>query len=700
MGQFIDSIKTVKNNYKRYDSWEQNQADERAKKEYLAKTLDIPKDKVELTAEKSKAVIRATEIMDKYSEDNCEDMEQATGIAAIIPLMAAPLIGQFGVDAIKNRKIQKLEQEILILKENLRTEIGKLKDDAPDTQLKIKNLERRLKIVSSKYPIYGLLANVGIGILVGSSFILWGNAKQKEASRIGRYQARQKDLKDIKNFVVYTPEQQKQAEEIAKNLPDIKESKGISKIIKDLVAIHKDKQAYKQWHSTKDKQAIEKLKNRNLTKEQIEKAKEDQELIVDTVKEINIKAEEYSENVENAFDTLGGLSWLFAIPIGWMINSVLKLAKVPGKIRGIISFAIPVLTSISLSTSGTMVQKEASRIGRYIARKDLNSNPARLMSYSDDDIDKAKNIKAEKQKKSVTEKISNSFSFLRQYIKDAKEYNKYKKTAHQQQEKMQKAYNQIEITDEQKQTAEKLQQKVFMAFDEIDEMSQRYSEDVEAGSEIAKTVMGQFWSLLSGGLFAFSAYAFTKGRFPASKVINTLTNIGFKKDSTIRKAINEFYKEVSKDKKLMRQMHLSILDGDFGLFLKSKKGRKLVPQYNKLKKEIKKLISGVDLTKPENIKGLLNDHLKQGIIAKWVRNLFLQSSELYVKNKLKMPVGDLSQYKTALGTLAAVFLPGLGILFAVPYMFNAWLTDIQKKAGKIGIMKAMEKIDDPKVFAD
>ena len=25
--------------------------------------------------------------------------------------------------------------------------------------------------------------------------------------------------------------------------------------------------------------------------------------------------------------------------------------------------------------------------------------------------------------------------------------------------------------------------------------------------------------------------------------------------------------------------------------------------------------------------------------------------------------------------------------------FNAWLTDIQKKAGKIGVMKAMERIE-------
>ena len=64
------------------------------------------------------------------------------------------------------------------------------------------------------------------------------------------------------------------------------------------------------------------------------------------------------------------------------------------------------------------------------------------------------------------------------------------------------------------------------------------------------------------------------------------------------------------------------------------------------------------------------------------------------------PLGEFSHYKTLAGTSAVAGIPILGIIFAVPYMFNAWLTDIQKKAGKIGIMKAMEKIDDPRIFAD
>ena len=71
-------------------------------------------------------------------------------------------------------------------------------------------------------------------------------------------------------------------------------------MLKELKDIQTDKKAYKKWLSEKDPKEIEKLKSVNLSPEQLKKAQEDKELIVDAVKEINIKAEEYSENVENA----------------------------------------------------------------------------------------------------------------------------------------------------------------------------------------------------------------------------------------------------------------------------------------------------------------------------------------------------------------------------------------------------------------
>ena len=146
------------------------------------------------------------------------------------------------------------------------------------------------------------------------------------------------------------------AKEIAKKIPDEKERNSIAKMIKELKDVAKDKKAYEQWLAAKDPQEIEKLKalNVNLSGESLQNAQEDKELIVDTVKEINIKAEEYSENLENAFDTLGTVSWLAAIPLGFGINKLLKAFKVSPKINKLVSIAVPVITSLTISMTGTV----------------------------------------------------------------------------------------------------------------------------------------------------------------------------------------------------------------------------------------------------------------------------------------------------------------------------------------------------------
>ncbi len=713
MGQFFDSIKNVKNNYYKYDQWEQAQADERARKEYLAKTLELPEDQVELTSKKAETVIRATEILDRYSEDNCEDMEQATGIAAAVTIMAGSLAGQAATNHIHKSVTDKITNKINAVKQKLSDH--SLPKEIKEAQLnELKFLNQRLSKAGKQIPIYALVANTVITLGLAAGMILWGNSQQKKASRIGRYQAKQNDLKDITNFVIYTPEQIAQAEEIAKKIPDKKERSGLIKIIKELQAIGRDEKAYKQWLASKDDKEIEKLKSLNLTPEQLKTANEDKELIVDAVKEINIKAEEYSENIENAFDTLGMLSWLIAIPAGFVINSVMKLLKLPQKIRTPISFLVPLLTSISLSTSGTVVQKEASKVGRYVARKDLLNNPARLMAYSDEDMQKAEKVKAPEQKKTVFEKIANSFVFLNTYQKDKKEYNNYKKNIAQKQEKLQKAFEQIPISNEQRKDAEKLQKKVFLAFDEIDEMSQRYSEDVEAGCEIAKNVMGNLWGLGIGGASIWIAIAAAKGKFPISKLANTITNIGLKKDSTLRNAVNNLYNTLKKDKKLMHEFHLALTSNNLKYFLKKPKSKEILTAYNKLKREVKNLSkNGNGLS--ESIQNrkvfeeLLKPHLKTGKVATWVRNLITESSQLWAATKLNKVMPDLvkqtglnnwKNYKTLIGTGLVAGVPILGIIFSIPYAFNAWLTNIQKKAGKIGIMQAMNKIDDPRVFAD
>lgn len=718
MGQFLNSINEVRKNYNKYDAWEQAQADERAKKEYLANTLDIPKDKVDLTSAKAKAVIRATEIMDKRSEDNCENMEQLTGLIAIPPIFIASAGIPAGFQKYTNSVIKNIQKDI----QTLNNQISK-SDITQETLKQLNNkkqfLIKKMNNLSRKSGIYGQLLSVPVLLALGAYITLWSTAKQKEASRIGRYQAKQDELKDIKNFVIYTPEQIKQAEEIADKIPDEKERNSFTKLISELKALKKDKKAYKEWLKEKDPDEIEKLKAMNFTPEQLKLGNEDKELIVDAVKEINIMAEEYSENVENAYDTLGTVSWLIAAPAGFLINKILKLCKTPTMINRAISIAIPTITSISLSIAGTLEQKKASRIGRYLARQDLMKNPARLMAYSEEEMQQAENIKAENQKKSFFEELVGSFSFLVKYSKDTKAYNKYKKTEQSQIEKIQKAFNQIEISDKQKKDAEKLQENVFRAFDEIDEMSQRFSEDIEAGTDIAKQVMGNLWTIGSSLALLSGITAFLKGTFPISKIANSIVNIGFKEDSEFKGKINNLYNILKEDKQLKHEFQRAIATGNLKYFLTKPKAEKI----NKAITDIMLYLSPKEnLGEAELPTEMLKKELKDGVIAKWVRNLINETAKVLTLKKINSQIDEFGQlqpevtnelkelkqtlkltgwrnYKTIIGTGATAGLPLLSIIIGVPYAFNAWLTNIQKKAGKIGIMKAMNKIDDPRIFA-
>lgn len=703
MGQFFNSINEVRKNYSKYDAWEQAQADERAQKEYLSKTLELPKDKVELTTNKAKAVIRATEIMDKRSEDNCEDMEQLTQAIAIPALLVPSLVIPFGTQAYYDNVVQKINKEITTLKSTINNPQA-TKEVIAEATSKLKFLQGKVTKINSRAGLMGQLLSIPAVLMLGVALTLWGTAKQKDASRIGRYQAKQNELKDERNFVLYTPEQLARAEKIAEGIPDEKDRNSFVKMLSELKSMNKDKKAYKQWLAKKDPQEIEKLKSMQYTAEQLKIGEEDKELIVDIVKEINIKAEEYSENVENAYDTLGTVSWLLALPAGFAINKLLKAFKAPSGANKIASFAVPILTSLGISIAGTVQQKKASRVGRYLARKDLMENPSRLMVYSDEDMEKAKNIKAENKKQGFFAKLTDSFSFLAKYNKDSNAYEKYRKKEHSKMEKMQKALNKIDVTDAQKQEAKKLQKNVFRAFDEVDEMSQRYSEDVEAGSDIAKQVMSNAWSLLSTGALAGVGIALYKGKLPISKIANSIANISFKKDSTIRKGINGLYTALKKDKKVMQDFQKSLITGNMSYFLNK-------PTSSEVSGEILKLISSFApvMSDKAALTKLLNAELKDGVIAKWTRNMIVQSSNLYAKIKFgdKIPkevmekegLNNWKNYKTLIGTGAVAGAPALALILGIPYAFNAWLTNIQKKSGKIGIMKAMDKIDDARVFA-
>lgn len=760
MSQFTNTIKDVGRNYKKYDKWEQDQANKMAKKEYLVHNLGINEDKVELTIKRAKSVIRATEIMDTRSENNCENVEQIVGMMTMIPAIGLPL-AQIPITNTLERHYNKNSKEIKDLFNKFEQSNPKKAKELQDfiahkaktfSHENIKETETKFvddifKLTeknAKKAANIGLYGTMGLLFATAIGMILWGNSQQKQASRIGRFQAKQDELKDLKNFIVYTPEQLAEAEEIAKKIPDKKERNSISQAIHELKEMQRDRGAYKRWYKQKDPNELEKLKARDISPEELQKASEDKELITNIVSDVNIKAEEFSENLENAFDTFGTLSFLLAVPLGFGINKLLSLAKTGKKANMLASILVPAITTLGIQIAGTFEQKEASRIGRFYARKDLLNNPHKLMSFTTEEMAQAEHIKAPKQKKSFLQKIGDSFKFLKDYYKQKKEYKTYKEKTQKYNERLQEALKQIQTTEAQRAEAKTLQSNVFRAFDEVDEMSQRYSEDIEATTEIAKSTATNLFQLAWLGGVALLGAGIYKGNISLAKPIKKLSDICFKEESTLRQSITKLYEALQNNgKNGAKDFQKSLISGKMKDYFAKPENKKVETALNKVKEEFNKIfesgsshIASGDKTKnfTEILETIFENHFKQTKISKWGRNLTIEAmkpkmkkslnkeieiaienakkegnpltkeqiAELNKKNKELqefLGLNGLKNYKTTIWTGIIGGIPLLAPMFAVPYVFNAWLTDIQKKAGKIGVMKAMNRLDDPRIFA-
>lgn len=482
----------------------------------------------------------------------------------------------------------------------------------------------------------GMYGSLGLLFATGIGMILWGNAKQKEASRIGRFQAKQDELKDVENFIAYTPEQLAEAEEIAKTIPDKKDRNSLSQAIHELKEMGQSAAAYKRWAKQKDPNELEKLKAVNLSPGELLKANEDKELITNTVAQINIKAEEFSENLENAYDTLGMLSFLLAVPLGFAINKILTMAKVSPKIRGIVSTLVPTLTALGIQMNGTFEQKNAAQIGRYYARKDLMKNPSQLMAFSDEEMAQADKVKAQKQKRSLIDKIGQSFKFLADYRKQKKDYKNYKEKVQKRNEKLQEAFKRVETTDSQKAEAKRLQTNVFRAFDEVDEMSQRYSEDIEASTDIAKSVFSNVIQLAWMGGVGLLGAGIYKGKVPLARPLKKLSDICFKDESTLKQSINKFYDSLkAKGKNEPKEFQKALMSGKLKTYFRKSGNEEALTNFNKMRKKIRKIgqegffklveKDNKNATFKQIMESLFENHFRQTKIAKWGRNFTMEA---------------------------------------------------------------------------
>ena len=171
------------------------------------------------------------------------------------------------------------------------------------------------------------------------------------------------------------------------------------------------------------------------------------------------------------------------------------------------------------------INKQASRVGRYVVKKDLMKNPNNFVYVSDEQANQITDAEIKQTKK------QNIFAFLIQALKDNKEFKKYQKTIGKEERKFYKATEMLELSDEQLNDAKRLQKNTFRTFNKIDENSQKFSESIEAFGQAVAYPINTIFSL---GAAAFAApYLFKEAKTNAQKAANFTKYMGIVFLSTI-----------------------------------------------------------------------------------------------------------------------------------------------------------------------
>lgn len=453
--------------YKSYRKYEPAYSDWKAKRDLLdAKRLAyLEKHPNAVSADdikRGQILLRAVDIMDEYSQRKSENMEAATEPVISMGLELASFIGGavgFGLGSIKP--------------------IGRFFAHFVPKGNKNK-----------KFVGMGIPAALGFiaGSLAAFPLMAWGAKAEVGASRKGRFEAMRKELNNPNGFAILTEEQTQEALDKARKvvLEEDKKKNVTEKIasnfnsIKDMAM---DSKEYTEQYMNFLYELREDEKNidKELSKQEIENAKKDQQLLTKLVEKIDIASQDYAENSELATQAgivtvgaFGGLASAFSKKI--LTNMKIQSAnKIDMIVKGLSIAAFAIMGLIS-----AQINKQASRVGRFKVKQELMQNPNNFVYVSDEQAETIKDAEV------IHKKKENIFKFLFTAFKNNREFEKYKKTVGKEERRFYKAAEELKLTPEQLKDAKRLQKNAFRTFNKVDENSQKYAESIEAfGQSVA-----------------------------------------------------------------------------------------------------------------------------------------------------------------------------------------------------------------------
>lgn len=506
--EFFDTIRQVKNNWQPYKVWELEQRKKEKQNEELRKKYPPTPEELAYAKQYGRTIVDAINTMDQHSIDKSEDANLViSNYTTAISIMT--VLSGVGLGAL----------------------------------LKRSNIGKKLPNLKPYWEILGLIVATSV---VSPIVNIWRSKVTKQASRIARFQAREHDLKDYNNFIVYDEKQINEAEKIAKSLPDIQEKRKDVITKKDFNPIQSykdakkttenlknDEEKYLEWkkeYLKAEEKKKEEFKNINPSKGDLNKAQKDKEVMLNTIRKIENMSLEYSNNMEMATFILAAIIVTAGTAVGGGMAAVIhKLQKynvISGKynkslsvLKALLVTIIPgIATMVALGPTIKLV-KDSARIGRFKAKQEFLKDPQNFIAYDDEqrkNIDSKINIK--QLNIGFWERFKDDLSAIKKLKNDFAEYKTYMDTKHKDELKLKEALKQVMITNSQKQEAINLQKQAFYSFEKIDEKAQRFTDDadaaIDAGNTITAGTMNLMMKLIPAYLFGKEIKELNKGKTP------------------------------------------------------------------------------------------------------------------------------------------------------------------------------------------
>lgn len=615
MGYF-NNLNQIIINRPKYKVWNEEQEEIDEKRQVLYKTVATSQDQLDMAKHKGITITNAINLLDEITEDKTKDVENtvSTGFE-----LGATLLAFAGLATMDNPKHSKINKTLTAL---------------------------LLALPIAQIPI--------------------SNYLEKKTSKIARYLARENELKDPRNFVVYTEDQIFQAKQLAKKIPDEDKTKHnqLDYQIKSVNSILNNRKNYKNWSITQkkiEKETFEEATKTNIPKEELEKIRVDKEVLTRITRKIAISGDDYASNVEDGVGAISNASFIpagfIAIGTNRLIRNLQKQGKLnskyisPGKLSSSITILSGLILPLCINFWGNNLKKNATRVGRFKAEQELLKDPHNFISYSNNQIkntEKTQYSEPKKQNGVIKESLLGLKFFLFNFKKDLKEYNQFQISKGKNNNKIREALKMVTISKQQAKDGKELQEKAFKIFEKMDGTSEKYSNNVGLLTQLLNpTIPFIFVGMAIVGIMLMKQTN-QLGKY-ASKQLDKLINHK-EKINTIKMPafINQPIKNI---KKMINDFNNEFLE-----IIKKKSPKGTIPK---------------DATK-------LNEALKKIELSEVVDKLF--DSKVIRKPLL-------------------IFGPVIiGTYFTVAYIIQGLFTELEKDASRIGFMDAIKQLDDPVQF--